>query len=284
MVLPTNSRDRQSELDKIADLQELIDFAISNSSVHKVFNHYTTIDGLLGMIENKLLRLSNGKNMNDIQETTKGKEEVWSRTYISSFSYGDNENIAMWSIYSIPWENGIRISIPGNILREWISEIETVYSLNENNEILNEIEIKSIHLTDVLYSTYDKKDKTEKIKLDSYKIINSNEKFNNSNPSLEGCVTGFIKNKAWEYENETRIRIETVNRTGIKKIALKIPDYVIDSFEITTSPWFINELKLDQVKNKFDVSQSIFKDLVKLKTLCDSCKSIYQEKSIYHKY
>lgn len=278
MVLPTNLRDRQSELDKIEDLHGLIGFAISNSSVHKVFSHYTTIDGLLGMIENKLLRLSNGKNMNDIQETTKGKEEVWSRTYISSFSYGENENIAMWGIYSIPWENGIRISIPGNILGKWISEVEKVYSLDDNNEIISEIDIKSIHFVDVLYSTYDEKDKTEKIKFDNYKIINTKEKYNISNPSKESYVTGYIKNRAWEYENETRIRIETVNRTGIKKIALKIPDYVIDSFEITTSPWFKNVLKLDQVKKKFDVSQSIFNDLVKLKTLCDSCEYSYKEK------
>lgn len=278
MVLPTNSRDRQSELDKIEDLHELIDFAISNSSVHKVFSHYTTIDGLLGMIENKLLRLSNGRYMNDIQETTKGTAEVWNRTFISSFSYGDNENIAMWGIYSIPWENGIRISIPGNILGKWISEVEKVYSLNDNNEIISEIDIKSIHLVDVLYSTYDEKDKTEKIKFDNYKIINTKEKYNISNPSKESYVTGYIKNKAWEYENETRIRIETTGISELKKIAIMVPDYVINSFVITTSPWFRKESKLEQVKDFLIVKQSMFRDLVKLKTLCDSCEYSFKEK------
>lgn len=276
MVEGSKLRNRQEDLDRINSMSDLIEFAVRNSEVHKVFYHYTTVKGLLGILDSKILRLSIGSSMNDMQEITKGNFNIWERTFVSSFSYGDNENIAMWSMYSLPWEQGVRITIPGKVLKKWVSEVIEVFGLDENNNVTEKVKTRSIQLTDVLYSMFDEKENTEKIKLDNYRIINSIEQLKLSNPSSEKCVTGFMKNKAWEFENETRIRIETIDNQHIKRVGIRIPDYVLDSFEITTSPWFNSTLKLKNLRyHDLKIKESMFKDLVKLKTICETCVHDY---------
>ena len=38
----------------------------------------------------------------------------------------DDESIGMWSMYAQPWRDGIKISIPKDILKKWVSEVDEI--------------------------------------------------------------------------------------------------------------------------------------------------------------
>ncbi len=65
--------------------------------------------------------------INDQHEALmKGSWNIWNRTYIGSFSYGSSENMAMWGLYGLPWEDAVRLEIPRVFMLNWIKSIEYV--------------------------------------------------------------------------------------------------------------------------------------------------------------
>ena len=87
-------------------------------------------------------------------------------------------------------------------------------------------------------------------------------------------MTGYIKNYAWHYENEVRIRVELTQDTGFEKILLNIPQETIEAMQITTGPYF--RWKDDDVYQKLcnenKVLESGFKNLVKYRAICSMCQ------------
>ena len=109
--------DKTIELKNIKDVQDLLEFSRIHGARHTKYNHYTTADRLIQIVNGQYLFLSLGKDMNDLHELTKGSSSMWDKTYIASFAFGQSENIAMWGLYCIPWEQGVRISIDGKLMR-----------------------------------------------------------------------------------------------------------------------------------------------------------------------
>ena len=87
----------------------------------------------------------------------KGAWEVWNRTYIGSFSFGDAENMAMWGLYGLPWEDAVRIAIPKREMLKWIENIRDVY-LWENGTRRECVSDFKISLTDIVYVNGHKND------------------------------------------------------------------------------------------------------------------------------
>lgn len=88
--------------------------------------------------------------MNDKQELTKGDMRIWSNIYLASFSYGEEENMAMQGLYGIPTEDAVRITIPGKVMREWIRNVNRVYRVDSmSNEAKYALlsEYKNVTLT-----------------------------------------------------------------------------------------------------------------------------------------
>ena len=122
-------------------------------------------------------------------------------------------------------------------------------------------------------------------------ISNPAELKNISNNHL---MTGFIKNYAWAYENEVRIRIKLNKPIAQKRIAIKIPDYFFlthetaEKVKVTYGPWnldankerkiqkFEERLKADINEripfNSIEIASSDFMNLVRLKETCDCCQ------------
>ena len=99
----------------IKSVDSIINYLEQKGKNHRVYYHYTTWESLKKIMENKSFLLTRGNSLkiNDQHEANKkGVKEVWDRTYIGSFAFGSSENMAMWGLYGLPWEDAIRIAIP----------------------------------------------------------------------------------------------------------------------------------------------------------------------------
>ena len=87
-------------------------------------------------------------------------------------------------------------------------------------------------------------------------------------------MTGYIKNYAWQYENEVRLRIRLSNDTGYEKISVAVLDDIINSMIVTTGPYF--KWKNDELYYKLNsenrIVESGFKNLVNYRELCAMCQ------------
>lgn len=86
-------------------------------------------------------------------------------------------------------------------------------------------------------------------------------------------MTGYIKNAAWRYENEVRIRTELPYSVGKEKIMIKIPDYVLSAITVMEGPSFV--YKTDDIckllHSQYRIAESAFTGLLKYRSLCSLC-------------
>lgn len=270
-------KDRKKLYQELKTLKDLVNFAQISALSHRNFYHYTTIETLEAILSNKTLRLTNANFMNDQQELRKGNAQYWDRTYLSCFCYGDSESVAMWTMYSIPWQQGVRISFPRNKFINYLKKIEKIKLIN-SSKYLHRDEFEVV-LTDVIYTEYSERHKSEIIKIDEFPNINSSIVFGDDNISRQSQITGFIKNKAWEYENETRIKIQTNKEYTDKTIEVELDEDLLSSMKVTFSPWS-RDYQASEIKMKFPyllTSLSKLNGLVKIISKCRNCDADYSE-------
>ena len=270
------------ELKKIRSVQEMIDYLEIKGKNHRQYHHYTTWDSLQKIYENQTFLLTRGNSLsiNDQHEAImKGQWSEWNHTFIGSFTYGSAENIAMWGLYGVPWEDAVRITIPQKMMIRWISNIEQI-GIWDNGFIVGNVKPISVSLTDVVY--VDGKSNNSDLKLTHADSSFSINNFRNLNGiDKHSLMTGRIKNYAWHYENEVRIRIQTEELGINDRISVELPADVLGSFTIMTGPsfkWKSDNL-FQKLKSEGKVEASGFEKLVNLKTKCSRCA--YREQLEY---
>ena len=264
-----------NNLYQIEKISDIVDFLEEKGKGHRFYHHYSTWDSLKAIVENRsfLLTKGNSLSINDQHEATKkGSWDVWEKTYIGSFSFGESEIMSMWGLYGLPWEDAVRISIPRKYMLEWINGLENV-SIWENNNTGDSISGAKISLTDVVYVSGKKSDS-------NYRLTHAGRSFPIKNQGKflrfdeDKSMTGYVKNYAWQYENEVRIRIELPEIYGAEKIKIDIPENVVKSFIIVTGPNF--EYKNDELYQVLvddnRIIESEFTGLLKYKGLCTMCE------------
>lgn len=261
------------QLKDVTDVDALISYLKDKGESHTYYYHYTSWDSFLKIYENSsfLLTRGNSLNINDQQEAfMKGAKPIWDKTYIGSFAYGYSENMAMWGLYGQPASDAIRIAIPKTEMLNWIHATKEVY-------IWDGAPIDSIRadvsLNDIVYVSGEAHG-------DNLLLSHQNKTLETVNvPALNGVdtfpqMTGYIKNAAWRYENEVRIRIELPYVVdGNEKIMIKIPDSVLSSIMVMEGPSFDN--KSDDIYNFLHsqgrTQKSAFTGLLKYRSLCSLC-------------
>lgn len=237
---------RQTFLDNINNLGDLSEFSKENSKYHRIYFHYTKLEFLQNIIETGYVFLSKADQMNDMAEVEHGDKEIWDRTYIFSLSFGYSESVAHWYIYSGGVrKKGVRLGIPKSQFIDWIESIEGVFPVNESNIPTEKIlDVEPTEVLDVMYVFKNNNDELS-LKMNEYRIINLFEQFNckGLNDLME--LQGHLKDLAWEFENETRIKIVLKKKIENNRIAIKLPKSLIESFKITCNPW----ISSDEVKN-----------------------------------
>ena len=238
--------------------------------------HYTTLSSAIKIIRNEKWHLANAKYMNDTLEYQNGDKARWPNIFFSSFMTEEKESIGMWSMYAQPWEQGVKISIPSNIARNWIHGIKEVeeISISDYAPTGRKVQLDNgqINLASVVYSNTDsltKMDVPEKLCWSN--VVNTNLR----NAAHMKELTGYVKDMAWSYEKEIRIRVEFNNKDGFERVSINLPDKVIESMTITASPLFEGDLLSElqkETERQLSIDDSLFKRRLNIKTICQTCK------------
>lgn len=260
----------------ISTTDELLNFLQTRE--HKYYHHFTTVSTLIKIIKSNKWRFSVGSKMNDQHEyDVKSAYGLRDKIYSTCFSFGDEDNMAMWAMYAIPWEDAVRISIPKKIMLEWV-------------EKLNDIKrptLKNVSLHDILYidgmighSRFSKffwaRGKKDALTEPDGRDI-----------SLSASFTGYLKNSAWKHEQESRLAITLPEETDQLFIDLPLPDNFFQSVRLTTGPWTTDTefdrqkkriLRASQpsLREKLKISQNSFRGQIQLRRHCDLCKHEYR--------
>jgi hypothetical protein len=273
--------NKNLKFSEITNEQDLIQFLekkvketknTKNSKNNYVY-HYTNIKSVIGILKSKYWHLNTPVNMNDGLELRNSFQNVGKNIFFSSFMLEKTESIAMWSMYAQPWGEGVMIKIPVEKFKKWIKSELSVCLVEDNKA--------NLHADITRYSKYQH--------LKSYAVAYCLEGRRNDelvcgggkNVNLKWVkqssrLMGYIKDHAWNYEKEVRLRVDLSTNELYDKIAIRIPDEVLDSIELVTGPRFEGTLlskihnEVDPEFNKNRITKSYFKGHLNW-VYCDSC-------------
>lgn len=240
--------------------------------------HYTKLSNVVSIINGRFWWLNSPKSMNDGLEFQNISEfEQRNAVFFASFMYDSSESIAMWSMYAQPWEDGVFIRIPVEVFKKWIRNTKTIYPVfcsEKQKPILEKsaIPYKQLSIVRVAYTNADSMQyKSEEILI----CGKAENKLLKNTPHLPDLV-GYVKDLAWEYEREVRVLATVDKSTKCDRLAIELPDDLIDSIEIVAGPRFsgnLSERIIKEVQRLFTTKRSLFSD--KLNWIpCDSCLKI----------
>lgn len=263
-----------SKIQKEEQLIEYLDDINQRLKERKFIYHYTTINRFFDIYESKLWFLSNPKCMNDQLEYKNNDAKKARNLFFASFMADSVESIGMWSMYSQPWENGVQLAIPVNVAKKWVKSITNIRVIScENNKPIGKVircdSKNKVFLSAVAYSNCDNHEgEREKITWSTatnYSILNA---------SHRSDLTGYIKDSAWDYEKEIRIKAIIDNDNDYSRLAIDIPEEVFDSIELVASPLFNGDIK-ERIEAKIEktiiTKNSIFKDKFLTTSACNEC-------------
>lgn len=262
-----------TRFDEIDDSIGLVQYLTSKKKIsdlsEEYVSHYTNYDVVKKIITGRKIQLGNPSNMNDGLEFSSPKMDC-SKIYFASFSIENSENIGMWSMYGQPWEAGIKISIPKKLFISWTDKIKHVFHVDNKtydiitNLPLTEEEFKP-SISRVAYVNWDNSGNVTQIRCGENA---KNEKLKNIDSQM---LTGLIKDAAWSYEKEIRLRVDLNYEIADQKVAVDIPDDIMKSIIITTGPRFNKNSSMEEFKGIEDIRSSIFAGKLNY-VYCDRCK------------
>lgn len=288
-----NNPELFTNADYVCTTEEIIDFLEKKGCNHRGgYYHYTTLSALNGMLQSKKVHLSIGSDMNDILETKKCNPERWKKIYVASFSFGMAENMAMWGIYGDPFHEALRIRFSCYALNKVMD------SVSKNANIPKKAE----------YSPEDKKYKYDSIpNMPKYaaKLVDvvyyhggsleRDRKYirQKNYPNVRECwhndaFTGYLKNEAWFYENETRLIIEFESELPeVKTIAIDFTEG-LKTFDVISGPCLSSQHAKEQItsisESKFNIKDSSHYGLVHFRKRCMRCPNESEKSHIFCPY
>ncbi len=258
----------------ISSTNELIKYLELKGGNHDFYYHYTDIESLEKIIENGtfLLTRGNALSINDQHEAKmKGCWQTWNKTYIGSFAFGSAENMAMWGLYCLPPEDAVRICIPKAAMKIWLENIDSISAWKDGIKTLT-ISAFEKALSDIVYIEGKKGDESFKLLRASEQLkVENNNEFYRVDEKEE--MTGYIKNAAWKYENEVRLKIKLQHAVGNDKICVPIPSETLNAITVTTGPQFEwrESTVLQRLEKESRIFESDFSNLLNYRLLCSKC-------------
>ena len=265
----TNTMGKITNFEKIKEVKDLVSYLEDARRDKDFFYHYTTLDRLELILKNKTFVLSSFSEMNDRYEEVSLHADFTRNAYVGSFSRAENEVMAMWGMYSIPWEKGVRIGIPRSVFRQWIRELEYVHAF-EDGKVVGKFPVQRNQKKINAVCYYDKINN----RLDwSTRRIYLGKAPGLKNPLTIQQLNGYVKHKTWATEEEIRVLLTPQIPDLPKRIVLDIPDYMISNIRIVLGPSFnLNDYqsRLEALNVPYELSE--FTGMVKLKDICEECR------------
>ena len=267
---------RETDFSKITSVEDLISYLNDSSKRlenRNYFYHYTKLSRVIDIYEGKKWHLGNADCMNDRLEYENGDPGRWKNIFFACFMTDVKESIGMWSMYAQPWEDGVLITIPKKSVQTWIKNIKTIYEIScvdfkPTGRIININDENRVFLSSVAYSNCDSKENAERLNWST--AVNTNIQ----NPTHIPELTGYVKDSAWDYEKEIRIKAVLSEGHNFSRVAIEIPDEVLNSITITSGPLFKGKLVdrlQEEIQNRAALSHSLFTDRLNIVSACSGC-------------
>lgn len=264
MAVNKKENKRQKAFESFAaanDLEKALRIAWAHPAFAGVYSHYTTLDRLVDKILTKRWWLTRSTNtrLNDRQEAEKfGNRALLARTYQTSFSRGGAENVAMWALYTSLDPFAVRITIPGQVMKAWLTSIQLPSRQGPDRLKTLGVQGKNhpvcVDFKDVIYAAVGNprrdRDEYDKKRADTllWNGVRSKKIANLQCGILADKCTGWIKDQEWQSEQETRLCVQLErDRNSDDGISIRIPDFVIASMSFTFSPW-LREQDKDKIE------------------------------------
>lgn len=260
-----------------AELIRYLDDSTKRLKSSTYLYHYTTISRVVDIVQSRLWHLGNAAGMNDTMEYTNGDPARWKNLFFSCFMCEDKESIGMWSMYAQPWEKGVKIAIPKQAVRTWLKGTTELLEISTQDYRPTGRLIQvgdggaSLRLSSVAYSNADSLQLPKEAEMLTWS--------NKGNTNIRNAVripelTGYIKDMAWSYEKEIRVKAEFENILGIQRVAIPLTDELIDAITITASPLFDGDLVAElskQINVNLNTDKSMFTGRLNITTPCQDC-------------
>lgn len=280
----TTMQKSSSSFESITETDKLLRYLDDSSNRLKnteFLHHYTTLSKAIQIIKSRYWHLGTAKSMNDKVEYENGDLQHWNNLFFCSFMSDVKESIAMWSMYSQPWMQGVKLFIPKKSIIKWIKDINELVEIStvtyQPTGITIPVNDKSINngarlwISAVAYLNAESVEQSGDFHKITWSTVGNR---NFINPSTIPELTGYIKDMAWSYEKEIRIKAELNNTNGIERVAIPLSDEIIDSIIITAGPLFEGDLQ-DEIEKEIDYSfkleKSLFWRKLQIKSICSDC-------------
>lgn len=178
--------------------------------------HYTNIESLALILQNRTIRFNSLDNMDDLQENmTADVQNAGQFTYVSCWTDKAKENLALWKQYTAH-DTGVRIELPKHPFKKYDSTkyIDIIKRNTNLNVISNEKLITVINYDDMMYKNYSTFT-IEEVQLVPIKYTENEDELipqivSNNDEKLEIYMSyiGVYKDLEWEYQKEWRYRIQ----------------------------------------------------------------------------
>ena len=186
--------------------------------------HYTTVESLLFILTNKVLKFNKVDNFNDISESTRNE---YVKFFASCLTYSKEESIPLWHVYTNKG-NGIRIGFKNTDIFGG-----DLYFFNDSgNKILLDIS----QIGGILYGQVEYSDK-----LASKSPSQGSESMRLTNVYDMACQ----KREVWDYEEELRYFIvDDLNHiVNAKCLYVSLNDNFFNNLTITYNPFMADYKK-----------------------------------------
>lgn len=253
--------------------KQLAAFLQGAASRHQHFHHITSISALKSILKSKRWKFGSALKCNDLQEINgKGDKEIWANLFSLSLSHGDEDNVGMWNMYGgNDKPNKVCITLSQTYLSRWKKEIEegTIpcyrYLQPQKDET---VKLKSfgsvskVSLHDIVYAYGYRNDCFSALHWGN-NVLSLRSDTSMMDPSAYASLTSFIKNSAWEYEQETRLTLNVENEQyRLKDIYVGIPDYIFENMIIRLGPYFSQPLLQYQIQDELDTLPANIKNAI----------------------
>lgn len=275
---------------QISCVDDLISTMDRRAKEHKVLHYFTRLSVLYSIAIKQEWQFNNSSGMNDLHEliknfgpdseTNEAIQRKRERLYYSCFSFGDEDNVAMWSLYGIPWEDAVCITLKKDSIISLLKSMDK-YSVDNNVETF----FHDICYIEGLLGTSNQL-------LHWYDCRNQKLARNDCSFAHNINLVGYLKNSCWRYENESRLGfvLNQPNKQGYVRIPLDKSFW--NSVTITLGPRNCHTIEEVNSTLQRNNSEILFDNNIKpsffltinyfrnLKRHCDRCKNefLYNEK------
>ena len=207
---------------------------------HRFYCLYTTLDRVRTMIKDRwlwLTRVDSDLFDDTIEHRKYGDSIEQKKLFIKCFSFGGEENAAMWGLYCPPTYQALRVVIPGTAMSHWSGS--RCAPIGKNNKPRGRCEVFDPYVSDIVYAAVRRDDsEPQRSNYLYWNGVYTEKRIADIEISKERKrMTGFVKDEEWKFENETRLFVKTKRFISGEHIAISVPDEIIQNMSFTLSPW-----------------------------------------------